>query len=237
MESTPAAMAAPLRLMENAPSSPAGPGVGSRSAVAIPALAATAAILAFFLIDIPLARSVRAHELPDLLQKFLEAAEHFGTFYGESLILLLLFVLEPARRRGLFRIAGAAWAAGLACNVAKLLVGRCRPKYFDFDHVTSAHGFLGLFTFGAGGSKHQGFPSAHTATAIAFCVALSHAHPRGRWVFFLLAVLVGLQRIDTSSHFASDVIAGGLLGWLVAQPFVNGGRLSRAFDRYEAGLP
>jgi membrane-associated phospholipid phosphatase len=232
MDSTPAAGAAP-RLMATAPlllrrDRSWGP-------VAVSLGVALLAAICVAVVDIPLAKFFRDHELPDVLHKFFEAAEHFGTFYGEALILLLLFAVHPDQRRSLVRLAAAAWAGGLAANIVKLCVPRVRPKFFDFDQVTSGHGFLGLSEIGVKGSRFQSFPSAHTATAVAFAVALSRLYPRGRWVFFLTAALVGLQRMDSHSHFTSDVIAGGLVGWLVATPFSNGSRLSCAFDRYEAG--
>jgi membrane-associated phospholipid phosphatase len=190
----------------------------------------------FAFIDIPVAHWLRETEVPDGIEKFFEAAEHFGTFHGQVLALLLMYALHPEGRRRLFRVAAAAWCAGLAANIVKLTVSRCRPKYFDFSSVTASHGFLGIFDFGAGGSRCQGFPSAHMACAVGFCVALSHLFPRGRHVFALIAVLVGLQRMESSSHFASDVVAGALVGWLVGLLF-TGGRIGRVFDAIEAPEP
>ena len=207
------------------------------SAIVIPTGLAISAFVAFFLVDRPLAGLLKTTSLPDGIDKFLEAAEHFGTFYGHVLAFLLIAALDPAHRRQLVRIAAAAWSAGLAANVIKLFIARTRPKYFDFTSLTAGHGFLGFAPGLPGGSRIQSFPSAHTATAVGFAVALAHVYPKGRGVFYLFAALVGLQRIATSSHFASDVLAGAVVGWLVGHAFMTSNRLTRRFDSFEAITP
>jgi len=199
-----------------------------------PALLVAFMLLAIVFIDVPLASLAKGRSLPDGIDKFLEAGEHFGTFYGHVLAFLLIAALDPAHRRGIVRLAVAAWSAGLAANVVKLCVARTRPKYFDFSSLTAGHGFLGFAPGLSGGSRIQSFPSAHTATAVAFAVALSHLYPRGRTIFLLFAGIVGLQRIATSSHFASDVLAGALVGWVVGHAFTSRNSLTSRLDAFEA---
>jgi membrane-associated phospholipid phosphatase len=200
----------------------------------VPAVLIALAVIAIVVVDLPLAALAKRGGLPDGLDKFLEAAEHFGTFYGHVIAFLLIGALDPAHRRHIVRIAAAAWSAGLAANLVKLVIARTRPKYFDFNSLTAGHGFLGFAPGLPGGSRIQGFPSAHTATAVAFCVALSSVYPRGRNVFTLLAILVGLQRIATSSHFASDILVGACIGWLVGHAFTGRNRLTNRLDTFEA---
>lgn len=234
MDSTPALATVPplsASLTLESPDSASSRGMlGAIAAVVL-------GVVLFQWVDIPLARWLNGSPIPRELQKVLEAAEHFGTFYGEVLILGVLFAAIPADRRKLPRIAVTAWCSGLAADVLKLFIARCRPKYFDFDAVTASHGFLELFPFGAGGSRHQGFPSAHTATAVGFCFALAHLYPRGRIAFCILAALVGLQRMESHSHFASDVIAGALLGWCIARLATGSNAIAKQFDRFEAAAP
>ncbi len=203
----------------------------------VPGVLLVLAILSVAFVDRPLAALISRDGVPDGLKKLLEAAEHFGTFYGHVLAFLLIALLDREHRRRLVRIGAAAWSAGLAANVVKLLVARTRPKYFDFDSLTAGAGFLGLAPGLAGGSRIQSFPSAHTATAVAFAIALSHAYPRGRAGFFILAGLVGLQRLATSSHFASDVLAGAIVGWIVGQLFTSSNAMTERFNTFEAATP
>jgi len=233
MDSTPiAATAPPISL------APLQPELRSRwlSSLdsAVPGALVALSLLSIALVDIPLASFAKGGSFPDGIGKFLEAAEHFGTFYGQVLIFLAIWALDPAHRRSIVRLGVTAWSAGLAANVVKLFVARTRPKYFDFDSLTAGHGFLGFALGLPGGSKIQGFPSAHTATAVAFAIALAHVYPRGRTVFLLMAGLVGLQRIETNSHFASDVLAGAFVGWIVGTFFTSRNSLTSRLDSFEA---
>jgi membrane-associated phospholipid phosphatase len=233
MDSTPIAAAAPsLPLMRDR--APLQPSWLSSLNITVPAALIALALMSIPLIDLPLASLAKRGALPDGIDKFLEAGEHFGTFYGHVLIFLVIWALDPANRRRIVRIAAAAWSAGLAANIVKLGIARTRPKYFDFDSVTAGHGFLGFAPGLPGGSRIQGFPSAHTATAVGFAVALAYVYPRGRKVFLLLAAIVGLQRIATSSHFASDVFVGACIGWIVGHLFTTRNSLTSRLDSFEA---
>src|SRR5688572_10357546 len=102
---------------------------------AVPAALVALALVAIALIDLPLASFAKGGSLPDGIDKFREAGEHFGTFYGHVLIFLTIWALDPARRRSIVRIAATAWCAGLAANIVKLCIARTRPKYFDFESL------------------------------------------------------------------------------------------------------
>lgn len=169
------------------------------------------------LIDMPVARFFLTAKTPKTLVDLLKNAETFGHAAGVALIAVTILCVDP---QGLLRAANAALCAiagGLSANVVKLLIGRVRPQSLDLATVDLSATFSGLFRFAAGGSAHQSFPSAHTATAVGLAVALAAAYPRARVWFFVLAGLVGLQRIQTSAHYPSDVFAGAVVGWIAAQ--------------------
>jgi membrane-associated phospholipid phosphatase len=233
MDSTPIAAAAPSLQLAAERTSLRPHRLSSFNPV-VPAALVVLALLSIITIELPLASLAKRGSLPDGVDKLLEAGEHFGTFYGHLLIFLVIWALDPTNRRSILRIAAAAWSAGLAANVVKLCIARTRPKYFDFDSLTAGHGFLGFAPGMPGGSRIQGFPSAHTATAVGFAIALAHVYPRGRNVFLLMAGIVGLQRIATSSHFASDVLAGALVGWIVGHVFTSRNSLTARLDSFEA---
>uniref|UniRef100_A0A7C2P0E4 Phosphatase PAP2 family protein n=1 Tax=Schlesneria paludicola TaxID=360056 RepID=A0A7C2P0E4_9PLAN len=167
-------------------------------------------------VDVPVARFCDARQYPRIITDVVNNAEPFGHAAGVVLIAATVAVLDSQRRRWAPGLClGAAIGGGLSANVVKLLVGRIRPRNFDFGLTGVADTFTALFPFGAGGSSQQSFPSAHTATATGLAVALAALYPQGRWWFATLAALVAVHRVESSAHYPSDVCAGALLGWIV----------------------
>ncbi|MFI9251215.1 phosphatase PAP2 family protein [Streptomyces sp. NPDC053069] len=63
------------------------------------------------------------------------------------------------------------------------------------------------------------FPSGHTAAAVAFTAAVAPSRPLAGAVCPVPAALVAVERVQSGSHYASDVAAGAAIGlvsaWLV----------------------
>ena len=189
-------------------------------------------LTSFLILDHPLSGYLKAHRLKGELTNLFQAAEHFGTPYGATLILVTMWIILPDTRRRVSRTAVGAITAGLVADLIKLLVTRLRPGVFDFAEPIQAS-FIGFFRFGEGGSRHQSFPSAHTAFAIAFAVLLGDLFPKARIWFLGIGALVALQRVTTSAHYPSDVFAGAAVGWVTASIFLGPSALSRFYDRWE----
>lgn len=113
------------------------------------------------------------------------------------------------RVRGLWG-AGAVAAAGILDQALKNVSCRARPT------APGAGSFLARFPCFPAPYAYASFPSGHATTAFATAVVLALWYPRGGAVFVGLAALVGLSRIALGSHFPSDVLAGALLGSVVA---------------------
>ncbi|HRE55830.1 MAG TPA: phosphatase PAP2 family protein [Candidatus Competibacter sp.] len=60
------------------------------------------------------------------------------------------------------------------------------------------------------------FPSGHTLHAVSFTLIAVYHYPALRWLLAPFAVLVALSRIVLGLHYPSDVLAGALLGAIVA---------------------
>ena len=176
--------------------------------------------------------TLRTHRLSGELAHLFQAAEHFGTPYGAVLILITLWLTQAPLRSRVSRTFVAAIVAGLLANLVKLCVSRTRPKAFDFDQSIWTS-FTGVFRWGAGGSTQQGFPSAHTAFAIAFAVMLGELFPKARRWFLCLGALVALQRVTSLAHFPSDVLAGAAVGLVTARYFLGTTPLGLVYDRLE----
>jgi membrane-associated phospholipid phosphatase len=110
-------------------------------------------------------------------------------------------------------LAGGAVAAGVAVEVFKVTFGRERP------YQTSSP-----FRFFKGGSS---FFSGHTISAFTFATVISHNYPCQNLGFmginrpiplapvlaYTAAGLVGIQRLYSHDHWASDVYYGALAGY------------------------
>lgn len=60
------------------------------------------------------------------------------------------------------------------------------------------------------------FPSGHTAAAFAFASGVGRVMPLAALPLDLLAAVVGYSRVHTGVHYPSDVLAGALLGAVIA---------------------
>lgn len=200
----------------------------------LPIICLVAGIISPFLIDGTVARYFKNSKLPGDLKDFFDAAEHFGTPYGQLIGLLCLAAATGWKDRRVVRIFLGASTAGIAANILKLCVGRVRPKEFDLQNLQVLDSFVGWFPLHSGGSDFESFPSAHTASAFGFAALLFWAFPKGRIVFISLGFLVAMQRLSTSAHYPSDVLIGAMIGWTVGLLFTGSTWPGRKFDLWES---
>ena len=98
----------------------------------------------------------------------------------------------------------------------KLIVGRKRPRTDAGPHAFN-------FLVSPRDSDTQAFLSGHTAVAFAGAGVAAGRHPN--WYVevpaYTLAVAAGLQRVDSRSHWLSDVIAGAFFGYAISEFLVD----------------
>jgi membrane-associated phospholipid phosphatase len=63
----------------------------------------------------------------------------------------------------------------------------------------------------------RSFPSGHTAAAVAFASGAARVVPAAGIPLHALAALVGYARVHTGVHYPGDVVAGALLGSVIAE--------------------
>ena len=147
---------------------------------------------------------------------FSRAVSPFGTYVPIALSagLLgegLLFHDPRVRDMGRDAIEAEIFAAGIATPILKGLVGRARPnRGGDSDEFHPL-------------SNDLSFPSGHVAEAFAVASVVA-ARSRG-WVVptaaYALASGVALARMNDRAHFASDVLAGALVGTAIGRAVVR----------------
>lgn len=170
----------------------------------------------FIAIDGPV-RAWQKYSLPEMsLHPFLQAFDPFinTVAHGSTLITTAIVILAAGwyfKKARLYETGRSLFigliAAGISVQVIKHLIGRARPRLTDT-----------LLLIGPTLKKgYDSFPSGHTTMAFCFAAILSHHLPKYRVLFYLFAVVVGLERIEDGAHFPSDALAGAILGFIVGK--------------------
>lgn len=110
-------------------------------------------------------------------------------------------------------------ASGILCPILKYTVGRARPNHSGQDSDEFS-------PFGGDAS----FPSGHTTQAFTVASVLAFSYddrPVIGGLAFAVAGGVGLSRINDDMHYASDVLAGAILGTWVGYEVVHYNRRRR----------
>ena len=118
------------------------------------------------------------------------------------------------RAAGLESLEAQLIASQLITPVLKRAFGRARPS--------AGEGTYHFEPFRSRDEEHRSFPSSHATTAFAAATAIA-AHYDNRVVpavVYSIATSVAIARVNDNAHFPTDVIAGALLGRLVARQVV-----------------
>lgn len=133
--------------------------------------------------------------------------------YGQSactpVAFLLVWDLDQAGLRAALPIGVAVLVTSIVVMILKRLIGRVRPGR------ENAGKFLGP-TF-----KHanyrESFPSSHAACAVALSAMLARSYPQAALTFWALAAICAVLRYALDAHWPSDIVAGGLAGYVIAE--------------------
>jgi membrane-associated phospholipid phosphatase len=145
-------------------------------------------------------------------------------FYGETLIqtagpvglyLLGLHQRNPDLQVTALALAQASLLAVTITSAIKVFTGRVPPY-----NLSELNDYSGDFRFGfLRGGIRDGWPSGHTAGAFALAttlITLYPGHPAVTIGSLAYATFIGLS-VSTNVHWASDVVAGALIGWVVGE--------------------
>lgn len=151
--------------------------------------------------DLRIAGRVRHWYPPRWFCRTMVAATRFGDGWGWAALAPVLGAGGATGRAALVTGLIAAAVSIAAFTILKHVFKRPRPCELGphpLFHVEPSDRFS--------------FPSGHTMTACAVCVVLGSQFPPAAPIFGLLAVSIGTSRVVLGLHYASDVLAGAVLG-------------------------
>ncbi len=125
-----------------------------------------------------------------------------------ALILLLLIIFEENRNKKFmfFFFMSFVLTSVINNNLLKNLFQRPRPIFHFTTPLACPTDF--------------GMPSGHAAAAFAAAVIFAHFDPKRRWIYYVVAGLVGLSRIYLGCHYFLDVVVGAIVGSLISYLFI-----------------
>jgi membrane-associated phospholipid phosphatase len=174
----------------------------------------TLAVTLLFYFDKPVAIWVRTiHDKKSAaFVRYFDTPLYFLTHGSTLVIIACLFFLAGRFFGRRFVEAGKALlisflVSGIAAQILKHLFGRARPR-LTHDLV-----FIGPSLKGG----YDSFPSGHTTVAFCFAYTISLYFPKYRGLFYFLATVIGLSRIESTAHFSSDIVAGAAVGLILGK--------------------
>jgi len=185
------------------------------------------------LLDKPIQRralNLRNHS--PALQKISRQVTNFGGAY-EAYTLGALgaygFIFRNEKMKTTTLLASQAYITGGAIeSVLKYLSGRQRPYITDSTKLQASPIFHGPFyktPLDPNGKKtNSSFPSGHTTVAFAAATVYAMEYrnkPLVPILAYSAATLIGLSRLTENKHWATDVLTGAAVGYLMGRLIVN----------------
>lgn len=154
------------------------------------------------------------------------------TLLGASYVIVWLVPLAWLRGRKelAFDLLVLLVLLSVVVEVLKIVTNRERPYAFLEDVNLLSYG-------GATSATDPSFPSGHTTRVFAFATLISLRGNRKTWALSLtLAALVGVSRVYLGLHWPSDVLAGILVGIILALMIHWLGGRSERYARARAAI-
>ncbi|HDD05013.1 MAG TPA: phosphatase PAP2 family protein [Candidatus Aenigmarchaeota archaeon] len=126
-------------------------------------------------------------------------------FSFEFLFSFFLVTLAINKERRTYLVFLALLVNGLVVASMKLLIARPRPFYGSWESSYS-------------------FPSGHASNAFLLATFYSQLFPKRKKSSYLIASLVAFSRVYLGTHYLTDVLAGALIGYVVAIIFITKNR-------------
>ncbi len=148
-----------------------------------------------------------------LRNSFLDNFFLFITFVSSELIICFvltsLFLWRENKRGWIIPLWLSLGISAVISFILKILVQRERPFQFDIVSLISKLQEASFSTW------NWSFPSFQSALVFCAIPILNKEFPKLKKFWLIFAVLVAFSRVYFGVHFVSDVICGGILGYLI----------------------
>ena len=169
--------------------------------------------------DRPVAEWVHSHRSGPAIRssRIAKVIKWPGDFRFTLAVAAMIVAVDRKNWRVAPSLALGGMIAGLVYTLVKWTVGRTRPFPHNlppvppFEFHPFRNGIPGLWT-----ANNQAFPSGHACLAFATAAVLAHYFPRVRSAFYVVATLVGIERVLEGAHYPADVVGGAIFGILSA---------------------
>lgn len=143
----------------------------------------------------------------DRAMRRISRAANYSRLSIASSVLLAAFGGRRGRSAAASGLAAVATTSAIVNLVVKPLADRRRPDRAVQEVPLARHVRM---------PRSASFPSGHTAAAVAFASGAGRELPVVSVPLHVLAALVGYSRVHTGVHYPGDVVAGALLGAVIA---------------------
>ena len=135
------------------------------------------------------------------------------TFISSSIIIFFfltsLFLWKEHKRKWILPLWFTLFLSAVISSLLKFVIKRPRPFQAGIVSV------LSILEKSSHLIWNFSFPSFHSMLVFCAVPILSKEFPKFRYVWIVFAGLIAFSRIYFGLHFLSDVIAGGLIGYLI----------------------
>jgi membrane-associated phospholipid phosphatase len=149
--------------------------------------------------------------LDRLMRRVTSAADYSKLSLGAAAVLAVAGG-RTGRRAAKFGLASVAATGAVVNVVVKPLRRRVRPDREVHEVPSDRHAPMPI--------SHS-FPSGHSAAAFAFATGVAHVSHLAAVPLYGMGTVVAYSRVHTGVHYPGDVIAGSLLGVVLAQATAN----------------
>ena len=149
--------------------------------------------------------------LDSAMRRLSNAANYSRISIGSGAVLALAGG-RRGRRAAVSGLAAVAVTAAVVNLAVKPLGRRRRPDRDAHD--------VDIERRGVRMPASRSFPSGHTAAAVAFASGAGYVMPAVSAPLHVLSALVGYSRVHTGVHYPADVLAGAVIGAVVADTVV-----------------